>query len=203
MKSLHQTIASAAVAAALVLPLAASAYTNPVELSAGNMVTSRMNSTIDSGSAHVGDKFSMTVLTPYPSNNGVYSNGQLYGHVTSVTAAGQGRNPVLAFNIDRIMLTNGRHASVSMFVQSQETQRHNNLGNVAITAVGGMLVGNMIGKTLFKSSLGGPAGLIAGALYANNQKTNVSLRQGSVVVTEVRQSVALLSSGTVAQAGRH
>jgi len=87
MKSLHQTIASAAVAAALVLPLAASAYTNPVELSAGNMVTSRMNSTIDSGSAHVGDKFSMTVLTPYPSNNGVYSNGQLYGHVTSVTAA--------------------------------------------------------------------------------------------------------------------
>jgi len=203
MKSLHHTIASASVAIVLVLPLAASAYSNPVELSAGNMVTSRMNSTIDSGSAHVGDKFSMTLLTPYPSNNGVYANGQLYGHVTSVTTAGQGRNPVLAFNIDRIVLTNGRHANVSMFVQSQETQRHNNMANVAITALGGMFVGNMIGKTVFKSSLGGPAGLIAGVLYASNKKTNVSLRQGSVVVTEVRKSVALLSSGTVAQATRH
>jgi hypothetical protein len=203
MKSLNHTIASAAVAVALVLPLAASAYSGPVELSAGSMVTSKMNSTIDSGSARVGDKFSMTVLTPYPGNNGAYTNGQLYGHVTSVTAAGQGRNPVLAFNIDRIVLTNGRHASVSMFVQSQETQRHNNMANVAITALGGMFVGNMIGKTVFKSNLGGPAGLIAGVLYASNKKTNVSLRQGSVVVTEVRRSVALLSSGTVAQAVSH
>jgi outer membrane lipoprotein SlyB len=90
-----------------------------------------------------------------------------------------------------------------MQLQSQETQRHNNVGNVALTAVGGMIVGNMIGKSLFKSSLGGPAGLIAGALYANNKKTNVSLRQGSVVVTEVRQSVALLRPRTTAQISSH
>ncbi|HEY7993575.1 MAG TPA: hypothetical protein VID24_05160 [Candidatus Eremiobacteraceae bacterium] len=46
--------------------------------------------------------------------------------------------------------------------------------------------------------LGGPAGLIAGGLYASSKKTNASLRQGSVVVAEVRRSVAQLSSGTVA-----
>ncbi len=192
MRSPLQAIAGAAIVFAFVLPIAASATTASVELNAGSMVTSSINSTIDSGSAHVGDKFTMTVLTPYPGNNGAYTNAKLYGHVTRVVSASQGTNPALEFNIDRMVLTNGRQAPVSMMLQSQATQRHNNLGNIAITAVGGMIVGNMLSKTLFKSSLGGPAGLIAGALYANNKKTNVSLRQGSVVVTEVRNSVALL-----------
>lgn len=203
MKSLHQAIASSAIALAFVLPVATSASTNPVQLSAGNMVTSRMNQTIDSGSARSGDKFSLTVLTPYPSNNGVYNNAQLYGHVTHVIAAGQGQNPVLEFGIDRIVLANGRRADVSMLLQSQETQRHNNIGNVALTAAGAMIIGNMIGKSLFKTKLGGPIGLIAGALYANNKRTNVSLRQGSVVVTEVRHTVALLYPRTTAQVSQH
>lgn len=190
MKSPRQLIAATAIAAACLMPLASSAAT--VQLASGSMVTSKMNSTIDSGSARAGDRFSMTVQSPYPSNNSVYNNAQLYGHVTRVVSAGQGRSPVLEFGIDRITLAGGRQANVSMLLQSQETQRHNNLGNIAVTAVGGMIVGNMIGKSLFNSKLGGPAGLIAGALYANNKKTNVSLRTGSVVVTEVRQTVALV-----------
>jgi hypothetical protein len=204
MRSTQQTIASIAVALALLLPLSASAMnSSAVSLNSGNLVTSSMNSTIDSGSAHVGDRFTMTVLTPYPGNNGNFTNAQLYGHVTNVVAASQGKNPVLAFNIDRIVLSNGRESSVSMQLQSQQTQRHNNLGNIAVTAVGGMIVGNMVAKTLFKSSLGGPAGLIAGALYANNKKTNVSLRQGSVVVTEVMTTVALLYPNRVGEVRVH
>ena len=197
MTSLHQTVAAIAVACALVRPLAASAAT--VELAAGTMVTSRTNSTIDSGSARAGDKFSFTVLTPYPSNDNVYNNARLYARVTRVVKAGQGQDPVLEFGIDRIVLANGRQASVSVLLQSQETQRHNNVGNVALTAVGAMIVGNMIGKSVFRSKLGGTAGLIAGALYASNDRTNVSLRQGSVVVTEVRRTVALRRPRTTAQ----
>jgi len=196
MKSPRQLIASTAIACACLLPMVASAST--VQLAAGSMVTSKMNSTIDSGSAHTGDTFSMTVQTPYPNNNSVYSNARLYGHITRVVAAGQGQNAALEFTIDKMTLVNGRQASVSMKLQSQETQRHNNLGNVAITALGGMIVGNMIGKSLFKSNLGGAAGLIAGALYANNKRTNVSLRTGSVVVTEVRQTVALVYPASTA-----
>ena len=189
MKRIHQIIASTAVALAVGLPMTASAA--PVYLNAGAMVTSKINQTIDSGSAHVGDKFSLTMTTPYPNGDGEYGNAQLFGHVVQVIAAGQGKNAALAFAIDRMVLNNGKQGNVSMQLQSQETQRHNNLSNVALTAVAGMLVGNAIGKTIFKSNLGGAAGLIAGALYANNKKTNVSLRQGSVVVTEGRQRVAL------------
>lgn len=200
MKSFHPVIVSAALAIACVLP--AAAFASPVALSSGSMVTSKMNQTIDSGSAHAGDRFTMTVLRPYPSNNNAFNNAQIYGHITRVVAAGQGQNPVLEFNFDRMILVGGRQSDVSMQLQSQETQRHNNMGNVAMTAVGGMIVGNMLGKTLLDTKLGGPAGLIAGALYANNKRTNVSLRQGSVVVTEVRHNVALSMPRTTARAGR-
>jgi len=198
MSTLRQVIASAAGAIVIALPLVA--FAGPGYLSAGTMVTSKMNQTIDSGSAHSGDKFSMTVVAPYPNSKSVYNNAQLYGHVTQVVSAGQGQNPVLEFALDRIVLADGRVANVKMTLQTQETQKHNNIGNVALTAAAGMIVGNMIGKTLFKSNLGGAAGLVAGALYANNKRTNVSMRQGSVVVMEMQQTVALSHPATVAQA---
>ncbi len=198
MSTIRRVIAS--VAGALVVALPFVAFAAPGYLNAGTMITSKMNQTIDSGSAHTGDKFSMSVVAPYPNQKSVYSNAQLYGHITRVTSAGQGQNPVLEFALDRIVLADGRAANVAMTLQTQETQRHNNIGNVALTAAAGMIVGNMIGKTLFKSNLGGAAGLIAGALYANNKRTNVSMRQGSVVVMEMQQTVALNRPAITAQA---
>ena len=197
MVTTRRVIASFAAALAITLPFVVLAA--PGYLNAGTMVTSKMNQTIDSGSAHTGDKFSMTVVAPYPDNKSVYSNAQLYGHITRVVSAGQGKNPVLEFALDRIALADGRGADVAMTLQTQETQRHNNIGNIALTAAAGMIVGNMIGKTLFKSNLGGAVGLVAGALYANNKRTNVSMRQGSVVVTEMNKTVALNRPAITAQ----
>jgi hypothetical protein len=155
MNRIHQIVASSAAALAIALPLAANA--SPLYLNAGSMVTSKINQTIDSGSAHAGDRFTMTVTSPYPNSNGVYGNALLYGHVVQAVSAGQGRNAVLTFAVDRLVLANG----------------------------------------------GGAAGLIAGALYANNTRTNVSLRQGSVVVTEVRQTVALNYPANTASVSHH
>src|SRR5690348_4621652 len=143
MRSLIRAIASTAIAIACLAPLTASAA--PGQLAAGALLTSKMNSTIDSGSARANDKFALTVVSPYPSNNGVYAKAQLYGHITRVVAAGQGRSAVLEFAVDRIVLVDGRQADVPLTVQSQETQRHNNVGNIALTALGGMIVGNIIG----------------------------------------------------------
>jgi hypothetical protein len=196
VNTIRRVIATAVGALFVALPFAAIA--GPGYLSAGTMVTSHMNGTIDSGSAHAGDKFSMTAVAPYPNNKSVYSDAQLYGHITRVVSAGQGQNPVLEFAIDRIVLADGRIANVQMVLQTQQTQRHNNIGNVALSAAAGMIVGNMVGKTLFKSNLGGAAGLIAGALYANNKRTNVSMRQGSVVVMQMLQTVALNYPSTTA-----
>jgi hypothetical protein len=192
MRTIYRAITLAAIIVGVALPLVASAASTVV-LRPGNMITASMNQTLDSGSAHNGDRFTLTVLSPYPNSGGSsFANAQLDGHVTNVVRAGQGRNAVLEFAIDRIHLANGQQGAVSTLLQTQATQRHNNTSNVALTAVGGMIVGNIIGKTLFHSNLGGPAGLVGGALYAYNMRTNVSMRKGSVLVSEVVQHVAVL-----------
>jgi hypothetical protein len=192
MRTIYRAITLAAIAVGVALPLIASV--GPViVMRPGNMLTASMNQTIDSGSAKTGDPFTLTVLSPYPNGDtSSFTNAQLDGHITSVVKAGQGRNAALEFAIDRIRLANGQQAAVATLLQAQATQRHNNTSNVALSALGGMIVGNMIGKTVFHSSLGGPAGLIGGALYAYNMRTNVSMRRGSVLVTEVVQHVATL-----------
>ena len=191
MRTILRATILAAIAVGVALPLSASAA-QVVVLRPGNMITASMNQTLDSGSAHNGDKFTLTVVSPYPSGNSAFTNAQLAGHVTNVVRAGQGRNATLEFALDQIHLTSGQQGAVSTIVQTEATQRHNNTGSIALTALGGMIVGNIIGKTVFHSKLGGPAGLIAGALYAANTRTNVSMRKGSVLVTEVVEHVATL-----------
>ena len=188
--SMRTKVFVCSIVAALLVPSMAPAA-RVVSLASGSMVTAKMNQTIDSGSAYNGQKFTMTVVSPYPQGNSAFSGGTLYGHVTKVVAAGQGTNPELAFAIDRIGLANGDQGRPLLIVQSEETQRHNNLTNTALTGLAGMIVGNWIGKAVFKTNIGGAVGAIAGVLYANNKRTNVSLRRGSAVVFESQRTVAL------------
>jgi len=190
MKTPARIAACAAIAALMMAPTMAPA-SRVVTLATGTMVSATMNQTLDSGSAQVGQHFTMTVVAPYPRSDGAFAGASLSGHVTNVIPAGQGKNPELAFAIDRIALQNGASGHPILMVQSQETQQHNNTGNVAVTALAGMLVGNWIGKAVFNSNAGGAVGAVAGALYASNKRTNVSLRQGSQVVFEAQQTVAL------------
>lgn len=187
-------ITACAAAAALLLAPAmtpAASYPRVVTLASGTQVDASMNQTLDSGTAQIGQQFTMTVVPPFPQSNSEYSGATLTGHVTNVVAAGQGTNPELAFTIDKIALTNGAAGHPTLMVQAQATQKHDNTTNVAASALAGMLVGNWVGKTVFQSNAGGAVGAVAGALYASNKRTNVSLRQGSQVVFEAEQSVAL------------
>lgn len=184
-------IAGCAVAAAMLLAPSMAPAAGVVVMSTGTMVDATMNQTIDSGSAQVGQTFTMNVVPPLPQGNPAYSGATLYGHVTQVAAAGQGTKPELAFAIDKITLPNGDVGHPILMVQSQQTQQHSNATRLVAGAAAGMLLGNWVGKAVFSSNAGGAVGLFAGALYASNMHTNVSLRQGSEVVFEAQQSVAL------------
>jgi hypothetical protein len=184
----------AAAAAMLLAPTVAPAVASAprvVSLASGTMLDATMDQTIDSGSAQIGQRFTMTVVPPFPQSNSQFESATLTGHVTNVVAAGQGTNPQLAFAIDKIALADGATGHPILMVQAQETQRHDNTTNVAASALAGMLVGNWIGKTVFQSNAGGAVGAVAGVLYASNKKQNVSLAQGSQVVFEAQQTVAL------------
>ena len=182
--------ACSAVAAMLMGPTTAPAAP-VITLASGTDVTASMNQTIDSGSATVGEHFTMNLQPPYPQGSSAFSGGKLYGHVTQVVSAGQGRNAELQFAIDKMVLPDGAQGNPMLTVQAEQTQSHDNTAKVALSALGGMVVGNWIGKTVFNTNAGGAVGLIAGALIASNNRSNVSLRQGSQVVFEARRTVAL------------
>src|SRR5579864_659042 len=79
-------IAACSALAAMLLGPATVPAAGVVTLASGAMVAAKMNQTIDSGSAQQGQKFTMTVVAPYPQGNTEFAGAALSGHVTRVVA---------------------------------------------------------------------------------------------------------------------
>jgi uncharacterized membrane protein len=75
--------------------------------------------------------------------------------------------------------------------QDQRKQEQGNGGRTLLSTVGGMLLGNAIGKTIFHTGGGGVVGAAGGLLYGLNQKTNFSLPAGSDVQITLNQTVTI------------
>ncbi len=158
----------------------------------GAQINARMRTTIDTGKAHVGDRFVMDVVPPYPSGNPAFQGGIIAGEVTSVTTAGQGRKPSIGLQFDYLRLADGSTVDISATMTSdQRKDEHKNGLKVALTTLGGMLLGNAIGKTIFHVSGGGAVGAAGGLLYGLNGKANFQLLSGSDVQITLNQTVTI------------
>ena len=158
----------------------------------GAQLTGRLRDTVDTGQAHVGDRVVMDVVPPYPSGNPAYQGATIVGHVTNVRRAGQGTKPELAINFDYLRLANGASVQIdASMTGDQKKQQPVNYGHTALTTLGGMVVGNIIGKTIFHASGGGIVGAAGGALYGVNQKQNFQLPAGSNVQLTLNHSVTI------------
>jgi hypothetical protein len=104
-------------ALAAVFAFAGSTLVAPAEdsltLYQGAVLNARMNTTIDTSKAHVGDPFVMDIVPPYPSGNPAFQGGIISGEVTSVTSAGQGRKPSLGVQFDYLRLADGSTVNIS------------------------------------------------------------------------------------------
>ncbi|HET9031262.1 MAG TPA: hypothetical protein VFN49_13900 [Candidatus Aquilonibacter sp.] len=158
----------------------------------GAQINARMRTTLDSGSAHVGDRFVMDVVPPYPSGNPAFQGAIISGEVTSVTRAGQGTKPALGLQFDYLRLADGSTVDISAsMTKDQRKQQQANGGHVALTTLGGMLLGNAIGKTIFHTGGGGIVGAAGGLLYGMNKKSNFQLPSGSDVQITLNQTVTI------------
>ena len=170
----------------------------------GAQINGRLRTTIDTGTAHVGDRFVMDVVPPYPSGNPAFQGAIISGEITSVTRAGQGTKPALGLQFDYLRLNDGStvdiSASMTQDQRKQETATANGAHTV-LTTLGGMLLGNAIGKTIFHTGGGGVVGAAGGLLYGINKKTNFQLQQGSNVQITLNQNVTIRrqASGTPQQ----
>lgn len=162
---------------AFMLPVAALAQT--VTVGQGQAVNLQMQDTIDSGNAYAGQHFTARVVAPYPNDDTTFQNAIINGTVVKVIPAGQGRTPELHFAWDSITLQNGTSYPINAIMTTgAPQQQQRNAGHVALTTIGGMIAGNIIGKTIFHTGLGGAVGAAGGFLVGYNKKSNITMKQG-------------------------
>jgi hypothetical protein len=158
----------------------------------GAVLNARMHTTLDTAKAHVGDPFVMDVVPPYPSGNPAFQGAIIAGEVTSVTSAGQGRKASLGVQFDYLRLADGSTVDIAAsMTQSQRQNETKNGARTVLSTLGGMLLGNAIGKTLFHIGGGGVIGAAGGLLYGLNQKANFQLPAGSNVQITIDQTVTI------------
>ncbi len=192
MKIRNTLMALAMIAGFAGTTLVAPAQSNTLTLYQGAQINARLRNAIDSGSAHVGDRFVMDVVPPYPSGNPAFQGAIIAGEITSVTHAGQGRKPSLGMQFDYLRLADGSTVDISAsMTQDQKKQQQGNGAKVALATIGGMLLGNVIGKTIFHTGGGGLVGAAGGLLYGLNGKTNFTLPSGSNVQLTLNQTVTI------------
>jgi len=151
------------------------AQTTPT-LYSGTQINAIMDEQLDSGTTQAGDQFSMHVVAPYPSDDDAYAGAQITGHVLKVVPAGRGTNPELQLGIDRMILRDGTSVDLPAQVTTAGTkQQSKNGAQVALSTIGGMILGNVIGKTVLHTGGGGIIGAAGGFLYGINKKANVTL----------------------------
>lgn len=159
----------------------------------GTMLNARLNQGLDSGTAHVGDVFTMAVVPPYPSGNPAFQGATISGVVTKVQRAGQGRNPELVITPQYLRLYGGSTATIYGNVTSIAANKSTagTAGKTALGALAGMLIGNAIGQTVFHASGGGAVGLIGGAMLGANNKTNFTIPPGANATVQLNQTVTV------------
>jgi len=158
----------------------------------GAQINGRLRTEVNTANAHVGDRFVMDVVPPYPSGNPAFQGAIIAGEITSVTRAGQGTKASLGMQFDYLQLADGSTVDISASMTSdQRKQQQANGAKAALSTLGGMLIGNAIGKTIFHTGGGGVVGAAGGLLYGINQKTNFSLPQGSNVQITLNQTVTI------------
>ena len=181
---------------AFILPAAALAQT--VTLQQGQTVNVQMQDNLDSGSAYAGEHFTARVVAPYPNDDATFANAIVNGTVIKVVPAGQGRNPELHFAWDSLTMQNGATYPLSAEMTSGGPKQQNrNGGHVALTTIGGMIAGNIIGKTIFHTNVGGAVGAAGGFLTGYNKKSNLELKQGTnFQLTLTRPLIVRRQAGT-------
>ncbi len=163
--------------------MAATALVAQAALTRGTVLNGTITKSYSSKSAYVGEPVELTNVTN-DDGSGTVVGGRLYGSVISVEKAGQGRPGKIRFRFTKLVTSGGVYA-VDTTVTKMKVNTKNNTLKEAGGALAGMLVGNMIGKTLFHLSGGGIVGAAGGYLLAKNNREDVTVPQDTIVQVEV------------------
>lgn len=148
--------------------IARPAFAASVDLPAGSTIDGTVQQDLSSRTAEDGQTF--TVLTS--------SGSHIYGHLSQVVRATPTRKAHLKLNLDRIRFSDGTVAPLDAEIIGVTQNRRTNYVQAAGQVLGGMIVGNIIGKAV-GTNLGGLVGVAGGGLLAANTASNIEIPAGS------------------------
>jgi hypothetical protein len=168
----------AAIAAALIglAPLTAMAQIDP-----GTTLVGNMDQALNSKDVQVGQRFTMSGVHSQDNN---INGAVIYGHVSDVQRASQGRTAKIELAFDKLRTRSGNSYALNGRATNVQANTKNNTLKEVGGAVAGMIVGNIIGKAV-GTNVGGALGAGGGYLFAKNSKENVTIPQNSVVSVQV------------------
>lgn len=152
---------------------------------AGTQLAGVITQSVDTSSAVVGQS---VVLRHVADQAGDISGATLYGRVTQVVRAGQGTPAKLQMRFTKLVLPSGATYAVNGIVSGMQANTKNNTLKEAGGALAGMIVGNILGKTVLHASGGGLLGAAGGFLIAKNNRQNMSVPAGSAVKVTLRSA---------------
>lgn len=163
--------------------VAATAIAAQAALTSGSLLNGTLNQDLSSNHAYVGQQVTLSNVTSADGSGSVVG-GTLYGRVSSVQKASQGRPGKIQLEFSRLVTSRATYGVDTTVTQTQ-TSTKNNVAKEAGGALAGMLVGNMIGKTVFHTGMGGILGAAGGFLLAKNNRQDVNISHGTIVQVRV------------------
>jgi hypothetical protein len=170
-------------AAALAGVMLATTLVANAQVSQGTLLDGTIDGNYSSNHAYAGQ--SVTVSNVTSDSGGYVRNGKLYGYVSEVQKAGQGRPGKIRFRFTKLVTGSGAVYAIDSHVTEMKAITKNNAAKEAGGALAGMLVGNAIGKTLFGGSAGGAIGAAGGFLLAKNNREDINVSAGSYIQVEL------------------
>ncbi len=140
--------------------------TTVVSVPVGTDLKVRLNDTLSSKDSRVGDRFTMTVLSPSR-----FEEGKLYGHISAIQKSGKvkGRT-TMNLDFDSITLTDGRSGTVHGYVSrvyGDDAGRADNEGGVES--------GSRTNQTIKRGGIGAVAGAIIGGIAGGGKGAAIGL----------------------------
>ena len=148
----------------------------------GTELRGTITSEVNTKTAYVGQD---VMVNNVATSSGSIQGATMRGTVTSVQRAGQGRPAKIQLHFNYLALRGGKTYPINGAVTSVHEQTKSNALKEAGGALAGMLVGNAIFKTLFAASGGGIVGAAGGYLVAHNNRQDMTIPSGSIVVVQL------------------
>lgn len=160
----------------------------------GTDVFATLQQTLDTRSARAGDAVAMTVTGVLPANApdaAALQGAIIRGHVQQAYAATPTKKAYIGILFDTITLADGRTFPYPAKIVALQKKRSLNAVQAAGEVLAGMVVGNMLFKTV-GSPVGGAIGAMGGVVYASQMAQNFKIPSNSTVKMRTTDVIATI-----------